>query len=202
MLGPSHSFLGKISSVVSRNRVDWKSAFFTADRVGSWGSAVLAVRLSNQSGPQAELDAEISRLGGIQSPELWNQYFKSYDKVVGYCDGYVDLLEKANAVLPLRGRVLDIGAGTGNFSARLLSEAAHRQIIAVDRSLTGLQVAKKKMQIFDCAQTRFQIQPGDIRYVVLSQRPLGTESWTEEQLRTLITRECLIGVAVPVHKLG
>ena len=43
---------------------------------------------------------------------------------------------------------------------------------------------------------------GDIRYVVLSQRPLGTESWTEEQLRTLITRECLIGVAVPVHKLG
>jgi nitrile hydratase subunit alpha len=39
---------------------------------------------------------------------------------------------------------------------------------------------------------------GDIRYVVLPQRPPGTESWTEEQLRTLVTRESLIGVAVPL----
>jgi nitrile hydratase subunit alpha len=39
---------------------------------------------------------------------------------------------------------------------------------------------------------------GDTRYVVLPQRPLGTDSWTEEQLRARITRECLIGVATPV----
>jgi nitrile hydratase subunit alpha len=39
---------------------------------------------------------------------------------------------------------------------------------------------------------------GDTRYVVLPLRPPNTESWTEEQLRVLITRECLIGVAVPV----
>lgn len=50
------------------------------------------------------------------------------------------------------------------------------------------------------ATTRIQVwdTTGDIRYVVLPQRPLGTESWTEEQLRTLITRECLIGVALPL----
>jgi nitrile hydratase subunit alpha len=41
---------------------------------------------------------------------------------------------------------------------------------------------------------------GDTRYVVLPQRPPGTESWSEEQLRTLITRDCLIGVAVPVRR--
>ncbi len=39
---------------------------------------------------------------------------------------------------------------------------------------------------------------GDTRYVVLPQRPVGCESWTEEQLRALITRECLIGVALPM----
>jgi nitrile hydratase subunit alpha len=46
-----------------------------------------------------------------------------------------------------------------------------------------------KIQVWDTT--------GDTRYVVLPQRPIGTESWDEEQLRALITRECLIGVAVP-----
>jgi nitrile hydratase subunit alpha len=46
-----------------------------------------------------------------------------------------------------------------------------------------------KIQVWDTT--------GDTRYVVLPQRPVGTESWDEEQLRALITRECLIGVAVP-----
>jgi nitrile hydratase subunit alpha len=37
---------------------------------------------------------------------------------------------------------------------------------------------------------------GDTRYVVLPLRPSGTESWSEEQLGALVTRDCLIGVAV------
>ncbi|HVM96454.1 MAG TPA: nitrile hydratase subunit alpha [Candidatus Acidoferrales bacterium] len=35
----------------------------------------------------------------------------------------------------------------------------------------------------------------EIRYMVLPERPQGTEGWTEEQLRTLVTRDSLIGVA-------
>jgi nitrile hydratase subunit alpha len=38
---------------------------------------------------------------------------------------------------------------------------------------------------------------GDTRYVVFPLRPPDTQSWSEDQLRELITRECLIGVAVP-----
>ena len=38
---------------------------------------------------------------------------------------------------------------------------------------------------------------GDVRYVVLPQRPANTANCTEDQLRTLVSRECLIGVAVP-----
>jgi nitrile hydratase len=37
----------------------------------------------------------------------------------------------------------------------------------------------------------------DMRYMVLPMRPSHTENMTEEQLAELVTRDCLIGVAVP-----
>jgi nitrile hydratase subunit alpha len=35
----------------------------------------------------------------------------------------------------------------------------------------------------------------ELRYMVLPERPPGTEDWTEEELAALVTRDCLIGVA-------
>jgi nitrile hydratase len=37
----------------------------------------------------------------------------------------------------------------------------------------------------------------DMRYLVLPMRPEGTESWSEERLASIVTRDCMIGVAVP-----
>ena len=37
----------------------------------------------------------------------------------------------------------------------------------------------------------------DVRYMVLPERPEGTEGWTEEQLAAIVTRDCMIGVARP-----
>lgn len=37
----------------------------------------------------------------------------------------------------------------------------------------------------------------DMRYLVLPQWPAGTEGWSEEQLAAIVTRDCMIGVAVP-----
>ena len=37
----------------------------------------------------------------------------------------------------------------------------------------------------------------DLRYMVLPERPAGTEGWTEDQLAALVTRDCMIGVARP-----
>jgi nitrile hydratase len=37
----------------------------------------------------------------------------------------------------------------------------------------------------------------DMRYVVIPMRPAGTEGWTENQLATILTRDTLIGVALP-----
>jgi len=35
------------------------------------------------------------------------------------------------------------------------------------------------------------------RFMVLPVRPAGTETWTEEQLAEIVTRDCMIGVALP-----
>lgn len=37
----------------------------------------------------------------------------------------------------------------------------------------------------------------DMRYLVIPARPEGTEGWSEEALAALVTRDCMIGVAVP-----
>ena len=42
----------------------------------------------------------------------------------------------------------------------------------------------------------------DVRYMVLPQRPEGTDGWSEEQLAGIVTRDCMIGVAVPAVALG
>jgi nitrile hydratase subunit alpha len=37
----------------------------------------------------------------------------------------------------------------------------------------------------------------DMRYLVLPMRPGGTEGWDEKKLASIVTRDCMIGVAVP-----
>lgn len=37
----------------------------------------------------------------------------------------------------------------------------------------------------------------DMRYMVLPMRPAGTDGWDEARLAGIVTRDCLIGVAVP-----
>ena len=37
----------------------------------------------------------------------------------------------------------------------------------------------------------------DVRYMVLPERPAGTEGWSEEDLAEIVTRDCMIGVARP-----
>jgi nitrile hydratase len=37
----------------------------------------------------------------------------------------------------------------------------------------------------------------ELRYIVLPERPAGTEGWSEADLAAIVTRDCLIGTAVP-----
>jgi nitrile hydratase subunit alpha len=40
----------------------------------------------------------------------------------------------------------------------------------------------------------------DFRYLVLPERPVGTDGWSAEQLAALVTRDCMIGTSVPQLK--
>ena len=46
-------------------------------------------------------------------------------------------------------------------------------------------------------QVRVHDSTADMRYLVLPMRPAGTEGWSEAQLAETVTRDCMIGVAVP-----
>jgi nitrile hydratase len=48
------------------------------------------------------------------------------------------------------------------------------------------------------AEIRVWDSTAETRFIVLSQRPAGTEGWSEERLATLVTRDCMIGTGVPV----
>ncbi len=52
-------------------------------------------------------------------------------------------------------------------------------------------------EIADSVTVRTHDSNADMRYLVLPQRPAGTEGWSEDRLAAVVTRDCMVGVAVP-----
>jgi nitrile hydratase len=58
-------------------------------------------------------------------------------------------------------------------------------------------LAEFGLKIPDDVAIRVHDSTADMRYMVLPMRPAGTDKWDEERLARLVTRDCMIGVAVP-----
>jgi nitrile hydratase len=58
-------------------------------------------------------------------------------------------------------------------------------------------MAEFGLEVDDSVEVRVHDSTADMRYLVLPQRPLGTESWTEEELAAIVDRDSMIGVNVP-----
>jgi nitrile hydratase subunit alpha len=58
------------------------------------------------------------------------------------------------------------------------------------------------LDLRDDTTVRVHDSTADMRYLVLPARPCGTEHWSEEQLASIVTRDCMIGVAVPKARSG
>jgi nitrile hydratase subunit alpha len=58
-------------------------------------------------------------------------------------------------------------------------------------------LAEFGLEIPERVAVRVHDSTADMRYLVLPMRPPGTEGWSEERLASLVTRDCMIGVAVP-----
>jgi hypothetical protein len=49
--------------------------------------------------------------------------------------------------------------------------------------------------ISDDVEVRVHDSTADLRYIVLPQQPAGTEGWGKDQLKSVVSRDSLIGVA-------
>ena len=58
-------------------------------------------------------------------------------------------------------------------------------------------LAEFGLEIPERVAIRVHDSTADMRYLVLPLRPPGTEGWSEERLASIVTRDCMIGVAVP-----
>lgn len=59
-------------------------------------------------------------------------------------------------------------------------------------------LAEFGVELDDDVEVRVVDSTADIRYLVIPRRPAGTEQMGEEELAALVTRDSMIGVAVPV----
>jgi nitrile hydratase len=54
------------------------------------------------------------------------------------------------------------------------------------------------LEMKDEIQIRVHDSTADMRYMVLPMRPAGTDGWNEERLASLVNRDSMIGVALPM----
>ncbi len=54
------------------------------------------------------------------------------------------------------------------------------------------------LEVESWVEVRVLDSTADIRYLVLPQRPEGTEGWSEEELARLVTRDSMVGVSRPL----
>jgi len=52
-------------------------------------------------------------------------------------------------------------------------------------------------ELLDSVTLRTHDSNADMRYLVLPERPAGTEGWSQERLAAIVTRDCMVGVTLP-----
>lgn len=137
-----------LQQVAEPPTVKWSSDLIVPDRRLTAQRAGEIVQLMRDPNGQLNQDVaqRIQNLGGIQSPRLWDEYFRAYDKIVGFTQGFWDIALAANAILPTTGVIADLGSGTGNITTILAMREPNRMIRAYDFSLGGLSETRKKLQ--------------------------------------------------------
>lgn len=71
---------------------------------------------------------------------------------------------------------------------------AYRSRVVVDPR--GV-LAEFGVKVASETEVRVHDSTADLRYLVLPARPAGTEGWSEERLAALVTRDAMIGTAIP-----
>ena len=56
------------------------------------------------------------------------------------------------------------------------------------------------VELSDEIEIRVWDSSAEVRYLVLPMRPSDTEGWSETELAAIVTRDCMIGTALPVAR--
>lgn len=63
-------------------------------------------------------------------------------------------------------------------------------------------LAEFGLELSESVEVRVSDSTADLRYLVIPMRPRGTEGWDAAALAGLVTRDCMIGTAVPTLRDG
>ncbi len=84
---------------------------------------------------------------------MWSEYALSYDSVLTNTQVYPELMSaligESNSNLdipPYNARILDLGAGTGNFTKHLADTGTERLVVALDNNAMMLNILRSKCQ--------------------------------------------------------
>jgi nitrile hydratase len=137
---------------------------------------------------------------------------------------WLDPAFKARMLDDVNAAALELGIDAGAIPIRALENtpAVHNVVVCTlcscyPRGLLGLPpdwykarayrsrairepravLAEFGTRIADDVEIRVHDATADLRYLVLPQRPPGTESLSEVELAALVTRDCMIGTALP-----
>jgi len=79
----------------------------------------------------------------------------------------------------------------------------HRDAAMAERMLENLRtrvpmvLREFGLELGDEVEIRVWDSSAEVRYLVLPMRPEGTDGWSEDQLAAIVTRDCMIGTALP-----
>ena len=81
----------------------------------------------------------------------WNTYALAYDHMAQHNPEYKSIIEEFSGIInewspPPGSTLVDLGAGTGNFSILMAKRFPNAQIIMVDSDKTMLELASNKMK--------------------------------------------------------
>jgi nitrile hydratase len=71
---------------------------------------------------------------------------------------------------------------------------AYRSRVVVDPRAV---LAEFGVHVPDGTEVRVHDSTADLRYLILPRRPDGTEGWSEDRLASIVTRDSMIGTAIP-----
>lgn len=137
----------QFTSVRFQKLVATKRAYQLPDDAGNYAGWLIVLDLKFKDTETVE-QYRLALVKALQRSLLWTEYALSYDQILTSLPSYEDLIRKILgevgnlSPVPPGGKVLDLGAGTGNLARRLAG--GNRLIFCVENNRTMLNLLQAK----------------------------------------------------------